>query len=56
MQRLPIYTFLDVVPRNRWTQGHGSRFDGLDADIPPSKLKLTSVEKMGETIWTKYKL
>jgi len=28
----------------------------LDANIPPTKLQLTSVEKLGETIWAKYKL
>ena len=31
-------------------------FDGLSEDFPPTKLKLTSVEKLGETIWAKYKL
>ena len=31
-------------------------FDGLPKDFPPTKLKLTSVEKLGETIWAKYKL
>ncbi len=31
-------------------------FDGLDADTAPTKLKLISVERMGETIWARYKL
>lgn len=31
-------------------------FDGLDADIAPTKLQLMSVERMGETIWAKYKV
>ena len=37
-------------------KGMASVFDGLDADFPPTKLQLLSVEKMGETIWAKYKL
>ena len=37
-------------------KGMAAAFDGLDADLPPTKLKLTSVEKMGETIWAKYML
>ncbi len=37
-------------------KGMASVFDGLDADTPPTKLRLISVEKMGETIWAKYKL
>ena len=37
-------------------KGMAAAFDGLDADIPPTKLKLTSVEKLGETIWAKYQL
>ena len=37
-------------------KGMASVFDGLDADTPPTKLQLISVEKMGETIWAKYKL
>ncbi len=36
--------------------GRVAVFDGLDADTPPIKLKLINVEKMGETIWAKYKL
>lgn len=36
-------------------KGMTAAFDGLDANIPPTKLKLISVEKMGETIWAKYK-
>lgn len=28
----------------------------LDADIAPTKLQLMSVERMGETIWAKYKV
>ncbi len=31
-------------------------FDGLNPDTPPTKLKLSSVETMGETIWARYKL
>lgn len=37
-------------------KGMAAVFDGLDADFPPTKLQLMSVEKMGETIWAKYKL
>ena len=37
-------------------KGMVAAFDGLDADIPPTKLRLISVEKMGETIWARYKL
>lgn len=37
-------------------KGMAAAFDGLDANIPPTKLQLTSVEKLGETIWAKYKL
>ncbi|MBQ8501272.1 MAG: dihydrofolate reductase family protein [Bacteroides sp.] len=33
-----------------------SVFDGLNEDTPPTKLQLISVEKMGETIWAKYRL
>ncbi|MBQ8672635.1 MAG: RibD family protein [Bacteroides sp.] len=36
-------------------KGMASVFDGLDMDTPPTKLQLVSVEKMGETIWAKYK-
>jgi hypothetical protein len=31
-------------------------FDGLPDDFPPTKLQLVGVEKMGESIWAKYKL
>lgn len=37
-------------------KGMASVFDGLDADFPPTKLQLVSVEMIGETIWAKYKL
>jgi riboflavin biosynthesis pyrimidine reductase len=37
-------------------KGMSAAFDGLDADFPPTKLKLASVEKLGETIWAKYLL
>lgn len=37
-------------------KGMASVFDGLEENIPPTKLHLISVEKMGETIWAKYKL
>ena len=37
-------------------KGMAAAFDGLDAETPPTKLKLTSVEKLGETIWAKYQL
>lgn len=33
----------------------GTVFDGLPKDFPPTKLKLMSVEKLGETIWAMYK-
>lgn len=36
--------------------GMTATFDGLPKDFPPTKLKLTSVEKLGEIIWAKYKL
>lgn len=37
-------------------KGMVAAFDGLPKDFPPTKLKLVSVEKLGETIWAKYKL
>ena len=37
-------------------KGMAAAFDDLDADISPTKLRLISVEKMGETIWVRYKL
>ena len=37
-------------------KGMAAVFDGLDENFPPFKLQLISVEKMGETIWAKYKL
>ena len=37
-------------------KGMVAAFDGLDADIAPTKLQLMSVERMGETIWAKYKV
>ena len=37
-------------------KGMAAAFDGLDADIVPTKLQLMSVERMGETIWAKYKV
>ncbi len=37
-------------------KGMDAVFDGLDADTHSVKLQLISVEKMGETIWAKYKL
>lgn len=37
-------------------RGMTSVFDGLLEDFPATKLKLISVEKLGETIWAKYKL
>lgn len=37
-------------------KGMAATFDGLDADIAPTKLQLMSVERMGETIWAKYKV
>lgn len=36
-------------------KGMTAVFDGLDTDFPPTKLQLLSVEKMGETIWARYK-
>ena len=36
--------------------GMTAAFDGLPQDFPPTKLKLISVEKLGETIWARYKL
>ena len=37
-------------------KGMAAAFDGLPSDFPPTKLQLTSVEKLGETIWAKYRL
>ena len=37
-------------------KGMTTAFDGLPQDFPPTKLKLMSVEKLGETIWARYKL
>lgn len=37
-------------------KGMPTVFDGLPNDFPPTKLKLISVEKLGETIWAKYKV
>lgn len=37
-------------------KGMAAAFDGLDMDVPPAKLRLASVEKMGETIWARYTL
>ena len=37
-------------------KGMATVFDGLQNDFPPTKLKLTSLERLGETIWAKYKL
>ena len=37
-------------------KGMTAAFDGLTKDFPPTKLKLMSVEKLGETIWARYKL
>ncbi len=37
-------------------KGMATVFDGLQNDFPPTKLKLTSVERLGEIIWAKYKL
>jgi riboflavin biosynthesis pyrimidine reductase len=37
-------------------KGMASVFDGLPSDFPPTKLQLLSVEKLGETIWAKYKV
>ena len=36
--------------------GMTATFDGLPKDFPPTKLKLMSVEKLGETIWARYKV
>lgn len=36
--------------------GMATTFDGLPDDCPPVKLQLMSVERMGETIWARYKL
>lgn len=36
--------------------GMTAAFDGLPKDFPPIKLKLMSVEKLGESIWARYKL
>ena len=35
-------------------KGMASVFDGLEEGIPPTKLHLISVEKMGETIWARF--
>ena len=37
-------------------KGMTAAFDGLTKDFPPTKLRLMSVEKLGETIWARYKL
>lgn len=37
-------------------KGMTAAFDGLTKDFPPTKLKLMSVEKLGETIWARYKI
>ena len=37
-------------------KGMTAAFDGLANDFPPTKLKLMSVEKLGDTIWARYKL
>lgn len=37
-------------------KGMASIFDGLEANVSPTKLKLISVEKLGETIWARYKI
>ena len=37
-------------------KGMTAAFDGLTKDFAPTKLKLMSVEKLGETIWARYKL
>ena len=37
-------------------KGMTTAFDGLPQDFRPTKLKLISVEKLGETIWARYKL
>ena len=36
-------------------KGMTAAFDGLNADFPPTKLQLLSVDKLGETIWARYK-
>ena len=36
--------------------GMTAAFDGLPKDFPPIKLKLMNVEKVGESIWARYKL
>ena len=36
--------------------GMTASFDGLGKDFPPTKLKLMSVEKLGDTIWARYKV
>ena len=37
-------------------KGMTAAFDGLANDFPPTKLKLISVEKLGDTIWARYNL
>lgn len=37
-------------------KGMATTFDGLPVDFPPTKLKLMSLEKLGETIWARYKV
>jgi riboflavin biosynthesis pyrimidine reductase len=37
-------------------KGMTAAFDGLANDFPPTKLKLMSVEKLGDTIWARYNL
>lgn len=37
-------------------KGMAAVFDGLEANTPPVKLKLINVERVGETIWARYKL
>ncbi len=37
-------------------KGMAAAFDGLPDDCPPVKLQLMSVERLGETIWARYKL
>ena len=37
-------------------KGMAAAFDGLPDDFPPTKLQLVGVEKMGESIWAKYKV
>lgn len=37
-------------------KGMAAVFDGLPENFPPVKLRLMSIEKMGETIWARYKL